>query len=428
MALSALALGDGIPFVSMTATRLPGGIKLIDGVTALIVACLFVGNARALVQLPQTSRTGRFLIVWSAALATWWFVTVLRSAIFANVPVHLAALYGRDIMYFAILVPLLYSALSRPGVLWDTAVLLGPAVAVISLLELIAVSFGVNVTNILNVASTYQENGISRLYVPVNGLVTLALPCALGVGLFAHSSRTRISGAAVALLCLGSVAFQLTRAVYLGILIGCVLALMAWLSGRSRGPARRRFGLALILIASLGVVVALYLPPATVSNTPISGVTSRIVSIKSAVSDPTDTLAFRSNLRLTMYQVIGDRWLVGLGFVHPSAHYFEDLPLGDLRNKDIGVLNAVATMGVVGALLMLLPVVYLLGRTLLLARGQVQPDETWIHFGFCAWAVYALVTIPNLVVLFSPTDVAAFAVAAGAASTAVRSTGGQTAN
>ena len=49
-----------------------------------------------------------------------------------------------------------------------------------------------------------------------------------------------------------------------------------------------------------------------------------------------------------MLGVPGQKWPVGLGFLHPAARYVPASPEGSIRNSDTGVFNALMTMGIVG--------------------------------------------------------------------------------
>ena len=50
---------------------------------------------------------------WAFIFLAWWLVTLARSVFFSDIPLLHAALFGRDFLYFALLLPLLPVALRR---------------------------------------------------------------------------------------------------------------------------------------------------------------------------------------------------------------------------------------------------------------------------------------------------------------------------
>ena len=67
--------------------------------------------------------------IWSACLVGWWTFTLARSVLLEGIPVRYAVLYGRDFLYFAILLPLALRARIPPRSLRiGVAILFGGAV------------------------------------------------------------------------------------------------------------------------------------------------------------------------------------------------------------------------------------------------------------------------------------------------------------
>jgi hypothetical protein len=112
-------------------------------------------------------------------------------------------------------------------------------------------------------------------------------------------------------------------------------------------------------------------------------------------------------------QRLGGHALLGLGFIDPRDQYDPSLPYGSIRNSDVGILNVVMTMGVVGAVLYYLPLLTV--GVALAIRGWRGCSNTiaWIGLGSFAWCVTAAVTSPTLVTLFSPTGVVSAAAMLG---------------
>ena len=57
---------------------------------------------------------------------------------------------------------------------------------------------------------------------------------------------------------------------------------------------------------------------------------------------------------------LGGKWLTGLGFWTPSTHYFIGVPEGEIRDGDLGVLNIYVTEGLIGVLVLYVPLMVLL--------------------------------------------------------------------
>ena len=79
-----------------------------------------------------------------------------------------------------------------------------------------------------------------------------------------------------------------------------------------------------------------------------------------------------------MLVVLGPAWPIGLGFLHPAIHYVAGLPEGSIRNSDLGLMQVLMTMGVLGLALLLSIVLVPAGsavRWLLVATGDVGPAD-----------------------------------------------------
>jgi hypothetical protein len=86
------------------------------------------------------------------------------------------------------------------------------------------------------------------------------------------------------------------------------------------------------------------------------------------------------------------------------------LPEGSIQDADVGVLNAVMTMGVVGAALVCIPVVLTLASCLRRSSGQWDGQYAWLRYGGAVWIVATLVSSVTLVTLFSTSGLALTAV------------------
>jgi hypothetical protein len=227
-------------------------------------------------------------------------------------------------------------------------------------------------------------------------VITVAI---FGAAVLATTRRDRATPLIVAMTIVMLLAFllQLTRATYLGMAIGLLIATTIALT---RGASVRRILVRritlLLTILSVGILGLVGLGS---SNTPTTAINERISSGLSQVSEKTGTVGYRVNLYSEMLHILGSRWPVGLGFLHPRDKFFPSLPSGSIRNDDVGLLNAVMTMGVIGLLLLfgvLIAVAHHVART---ASGR----PTWLVVGLFGWLSLLAATSPTLVTLFSPT-------------------------
>jgi hypothetical protein len=233
---------------------------------------------------------------------------------------------------------------------------------------------------------------------------------AFGLGLALMPPKKRFSRTAgIVLFIVGSIAmlYSLTRALYLGAAFALLVTVIVWLlGGGSRNAARR--AIALFCTGLLVIVVIISYRSLT---SPVSGAASmRVSSVVTDLRQRNGTVEYRYQLDQKMLDVLGSRWIAGLGFLHPESHPVTGLPDGSIRNTDVGVMNSVMTMGVVGtALLYFAPVAILLA---ILRRWRALTDRDrarnveWFFFGATMWLVLVLVTSITLVTLFSVSGLA----------------------
>jgi hypothetical protein len=168
--------------------------------------------------------------------------------------------------------------------------------------------------------------------------------------------------------------------------------------GPIRGIARRR-----LLVVPLLAVIVLALG-ATVSSTErhvFSTVATRALSGLSDVNSNSGTVGYRVSVNRQMLHLLGQEWPIGLGFIHPSAHPYPNLPGGSIRNSDLGVLNALMTMGAIGAILLYLPMLLVLRA---LTRAATVPEsvgDEWLRLGVTIWVIGTIASSITLVDLFS---------------------------
>jgi hypothetical protein len=148
----------------------------------------------------------------------------------------------------------------------------------------------------------------------------------------------------------------------------------------------------------------------------VGAVVSRATSSISDVQSRGANVGYRLDVAGRMQQVLGSEWPIGLGFWHPSFHYVPDLPDGSIRNSDLGVSNSLMTMGVIGTMLLYLPLLYAIvalqrART----RRRGSPSEAWLVYGIAAWLLIAVAASATLSTLFTVNGLAlaAFVVSLG---------------
>jgi hypothetical protein len=122
-------------------------------------------------------------------------------------------------------------------------------------------------------------------------------------------------------------------------------------------------------------------------------------------------VAYRQNVSSLMLHVLGSQWVLGLGFLHPAVVYFPQLPNGSIRNNDLGLFNSLMTMGVVGTVLVYVPVLIALGDVF--PRGALDGERDWLRLGGMIWLISVIAGSLTLVTLFSPNGLVLTAVLLG---------------
>ena len=294
----------------------------------------------------------------------------------------------------------------------DIGVLLGILVAGVCLFALgqimIATGLG-QLEALVHYHKTLEQSGLTRLDAHMTDLVTAALAVSVAASLLARQRMVRLVASPVALLLTISIVVQLTRARWIGLVAG-VIFVSLWLmingEARNRSLLRRRLAL---FVGALGLagMVAILAAPAIISG---GTVIQRLVSIFSDLENSGGTVAIRETVTRTMTAYLGEKWPLGLGFIPPSAHYFSRPPEGSIRDADLGVLNAVMTMGVIGAALIYVPVLLtLMPPPPLLSRAgrRIRLAVLWRR----SWIAATLVSSVTLVTLYSTSGLAITSVA-----------------
>jgi hypothetical protein len=403
-----LASMNGLPFIDTSpyvASKL--NVEEVAMLALLLTAGAWTISAG---RSHNPSRVARAVSHAGVLLLVWWLLTVVRTVIGLDIPIMRAAAFGRDFAFCALLLIILPRVRLQNR---DLGVLLGVLTAGVCAFAVGQIMTATGIGHpggLIHFERTLQESGLTRIYAHMTDMATAGLAVSVAACLAARRRTVRLIAAPVALLLMTSVVVQLTRARWIGLVAGIVLvSVWVMISGDVRLAARlrRRVALAIAVIAIAGIAAILSTPGIASGGTVIQ----RLLSAFTDLQTGGGTVAIREEVTRIMTAFLGDRWPLGLGFVPPVAHYYVGLPKGSIRDADLGVLNAVMTMGIVGATLIYLPVVVVLVNLLSRASARSVGEYSWLRYGGAVWIVATLVSSITLVTLFSASGLALTAVA-----------------
>jgi hypothetical protein len=412
---------DALPGPNLELTRLPVGVYGIDVADLALLGVLLSVNARAGFSTLRESRLGRAGAVWSMLFLSWWLVTLGRTVLSGADPsLNSAVYFSHDFALFGLLVPLAIEPFRDPRIRNTSVITLAAACCGIAIVQLLG-NFGHPIPALLHENSqTLSSGSISRVYASSTNLLTAGAAFGLGLVMLSPNRIHRALAAVVTAVCFTALALSLTRALYLGFVLGLAGALILWIG--LGGPLSQITRAKLLRAAALGAAASVLLisyEPAVIATSAVNGVASRVTSIVGAASSQNpqaSTLAVRAIAARNLEQLLGSKWPIGLGFLNPKQHYVPELPQGSIRDSDTGVLNVVMTMGVVGAILLYAPLVVLL---FLLIRQRIThrriTSGSWVTFGSVLWLILALSSSITLVILFSAPGLCVTAIVLGIA-------------
>lgn len=393
-----LAGMNGLPYID-TSGRAVAAIRWQD--VAAVGLVLLAGVWLCVDDDPhQATRAARALSRAGAILLAWWLVTVGRTVLADNVSVLRAADYGRDFLYFALLIIVLPRVRLTADELGRLLATLAIGVGLYAIGQLtIALGAG-NPTWLVHADTVASAGGLQRVYAYMIDLVIAGLAASVAAVLLAPRPTLRTAAVPLGILLTASVAVQQTRARWIGLGIGFVGASMLLMVRAERGTARRfrrRARRTLAAMAVAGGAILIAAPSVLLHGTLIE----RALTTISDLETTSGSVAAREQVINAMVLLLGGKWLIGLGFVSPSVHYFPGLPNGSIRNPDVGVFNAIMTMGVIGAALIYVPVVVGLVHCVGGARKSWSEGYSWLRYGGAVWIIATLVSSITLVTLFS---------------------------
>lgn len=381
---------NGIPLIN-----LQSGTGQLRPTDIAVVAIVLIAAGRQLLE-PGTIRRLPIAVAAACTLfGLWWCLTLFRS-LEAGIPTTDAFFFGRDFLSFIIVIPAAWLIFQTPGA-WRECVIVVVAGAAAYSVFYIAGALGlVDAVRFTHPQLVSSDGTVQRLYTPMNDLVVTVAVFAGAALATTHRSKVTPWICGLAAITLLAFLLQLTRAAYLGMALGAVIAIAIAIT---RGPQVRAilFRRTKAFVVLSGVL--LLLAGGVGSSLPTGVITERISSGFTDLGERSGTVGYRFNLYHQMLEVLGPDWPVGLSFLHAKDRYFPDLPDGTIRNADVGLLNAVMTMGLVGLALLLcvpLAVAKYVSRT----RRRRPP---WVIVGFFAWLAVLTAGLPTLITLFSST-------------------------
>lgn len=414
--LLVLAVQNGVPFLDTAAITF-GGFALSDYLAIVLVLVLAVGSGadRAIVQRGTAIRTFGF------ALAGWWLLTVVRSTA-AGVPLLPAIAFGKGYLIFALLVALFPGTLARERVRRDALLTVGAGALLYAVGQVIITVGGPQLSWLVHpIAVRSGDVGLVRVYGTVIQAVVLVAFLAFGAVLVGSARRGHRAIAWAALsISVAAIVLQQTRAIYLGFVGALALVTVLWLFAvrSARGMVGRRTVGGLVVFVVAIVAVAAVAPEilAAYGLRPLS----RLSGVGSEVSSSTGNVGYRFGVAHTMTGLLGGsgvHWLAGLGFLDPRYRYFATLPEGSINNSDLGLLDGVVQIGIIGVALIFGSLLLAMGRMVGAVRSWslAMPADAWVLFGITAWTVQALLASYSLGTLFQVQGqtLTAFVIAAG---------------
>ncbi len=394
-----LAALNGIPLIDIQS-----GVGEFKPTDLAVVALVLIAIVHWLISPGDRRPLPRGVVIACVLFGGWWFITFTRS-ISAGIPATDAFFFGRDFLSFVVVIPAAWVVLSRPSA-WRECVVVVLIGTGIYALAYVASALGlVDASIFTHPQQIIAFGSVQRLYTPMNDLVVAVATFSVAASATARRSRATPWVTALAAITLLAFLLQLTRAAYLGVGLGAVIAIVIAIT---RGAEVRR-----VLLQRVGIVLVagamFFFASAGFGSTgvPTGVVSQRISTGVGEVEGTSGTFGYRVNLYHQMFRVLGPEWPIGLGFLHPKDRYFTDLPGGTIRNGDVGLMNAVMTMGVIGLAL-------IFGMLIAMASYVVSTREhrpPWIVIGLFAWLAVLAAGSPTLVTLFSTSGILSTALA-----------------
>jgi hypothetical protein len=416
LGLWVIAAANAIPFVDLNQLNVVGAFKLQDGLMVVLAAAAALSWTRDPPD-PAQRRVVTPMALALFALATWWTLTWFRTVATEHVTVVLAALFGRDLLYPTI-------AAVCAAVMIRGLASLRTAVNV-SVAGLTIWAFGYLVTVTLHVGSgavfamsglAVMGPGVYRGYGEGN-IIAMCVAFVAMWGAFTLRGKLAVGYGVSAVILTTQVAAALTRANYVGLLVGLIVTIALATFGRSYqrmlSHVTRRVVQVLVALAGGGLIYAILSSAGLKQSESVGFLAGRVSSLYGVLFGGSSTSVGTWNERVQWAQqtlaVIGHQWFWGLGFLHPAARPFPQLVDGTLRNSHLGVLDSVAPYGVLGvALALVLPILMLVMAARPRVPDTLGREEKGIVLGVAGIVVAGLASMATMTTLFTSPSVGLF--------------------
>jgi len=393
-----LGLENGLPFLD-TAQTIIGGAALADYLAVLMILILLLRWLTGSQRLPQPGFA--FAGAVSFLLAAWWLFTIGHSD---GEPLAAAIKFGRHYLIFAILVALFPLGLRSRRDWRDalTVLLIGTATYA---LGQIAITSGQALPWLVHpIAIRVSDVGLTRVYAFMGDAAVLAFSLSLGASLLAQTVKGKRLGTAGVLLFAIAIVLQQTRAVYVSLPLAIIALLALWVvrvpaaGTRLTGRVVRRVLVMAMLIGLLSVAAPHLIT--TYGAQPLS----RLSGVISDVSTGTGNVSYRFHLAGQLTHLLqGEigKYATGLGFLDPVYRHFPNLPMGSIQTSDLGLLDGIMLIGVVGVILIYALAALPLRMAYVTSRAEVHlTPHAWLLFGLSVWLAQVLIASYSLGTLF----------------------------
>lgn len=342
---------NSIPFIDLVQIRLPGGFRFDDVFMGVLVVMGLALTAR----MPRDTSIGRLRTLILVTIGYWVLVYAKTVLTGAGSPI-LSALYGRDLLGMTMaLAAAGISTNERDAKVFADVIIAGAILyALAHLAQFVA---GVDTSFITHPYMIGETAGTSRIYAKTQALIVPAVVLAVGRAALDSAGPRRILMWAASLVLIIEIGIEFTRANYVGMAVALGLGAAIIIRTRTERPESRA---AIALVTAGFAMFAMWIAatvPAIRDRLVGSAVGVRLASTSTEVAAQGGTFGYRVQLYQTMLGVLGDSWLLGAGFLHPAERYISLLPQGSIRNNDTGMLGILMTMGIIGVVLFVWPLV-----------------------------------------------------------------------
>lgn len=351
---------NGVPFVNVDPNATGG--NAYDDVTFVALLAVLAVCAAANWNEASRDRIVKAACAWSAVYLAWLGWQLTRS-VGPDESLVSAVKFGRDFVFLGFLIPLGLAGIRRREHLAGLAMTLGAAAALYAIGQILSVAVGLGLPWLVHVGKTASFDGVVRIYAPMNDLLIATFPIAIGIALLGpRNARPWAAGLAVLTGIANALSF--TRAVYASETVALLLVALLY-GARAGWEGARIRRVALVGATAIALAVVLVGGAASgSSDAPLQAVVARTQLGFSDVADQGGNVGYR--LRQAQYeaQAVGGHWLAGRGLLTPASFWVQGERNGSVRNSDLGAFSTLATLGVIGLILIFLPVVAGLSFTL----------------------------------------------------------------